>query len=73
MGIVLTEHKCPHGYWPMSECEESKYCERGEENVQYWPTFATTEAMLAQFFGIDRDRLEEEKRAMLEALRAANA
>ncbi len=73
MGIVLTEHKCPHGYWPMSECQESKWCSRDEETVQYWPFRMATNKLLAEFFHIDLDKLEDEKLAMLEALRAANA
>jgi len=38
----------------------------------YWPTFKRPmpEVLLAEYFGIDRDKLEAEKLAMLEVLRA---
>ena len=71
-GVVLTERKCPHGYWPMQDCEESKWCARGDETVQFWPFHGSTTKLLAEFFKIDLDKIEEEKRAMLDAIRAAN-
>lgn len=71
-GVVLTERACPHGYWPMEECKESRYCRRGEESVQFWPFRSSTTKLLAEFFKIDLDKIEEEKRAMLDAIRAAN-
>lgn len=38
----------------------------------YWPTYKRTEALLAEFFEIDPDKLEAEKRDMLDACRRAH-
>lgn len=37
------------------------------------PSFKPTQDILAEFFGIDQEKLEEEKRAMLASLRQLNA
>lgn len=39
---------------------------------EYFPAMRSTEQLLADFFGIDRGKLEEEKRAMLEEQRRLN-
>lgn len=38
----------------------------------YFPAMRSTEQLLADFFGIDRKKLEEEKRQMLEEQRCLN-
>lgn len=43
--------------------------ETGEMHARYEPV-QDIQAVLAEWFGIDRDALEREKRAMLDALRA---
>lgn len=40
------------------------------ESDRLWPTHISIEKILAEYFDIDLDRIDEEKRAMLEALRA---
>lgn len=59
-------------------CTKNKLCRlcRGEHNrtkgVQDWvPYGKTTRAILAEYHGIDLDKLEAEKRAMLAGLRRA--
>ena len=39
----------------------------------YYPAGTTTQALLAEYFDVDQDRLEQEKRAMLAKLREAVA
>lgn len=68
-----TPHREQHGAWHRCE-EEECGCEdhdRGNPNLLY-PTSRRREALLADHFGIDLKVLEQEKRAMLDALRRAN-
>jgi hypothetical protein len=49
-------------------------CDRTDSKVTPWfPTGASVESLLAEYHGIDRDRLEKEKRHMLAELRKAHA
>jgi hypothetical protein len=45
----------------------------GYRKGDYAPSFASTRALLAEFFEIDEERLEREKRAMLAELRGEKA
>lgn len=50
-------------------------CSREEvfpEHHQWFPTHKSIETLLAEYFEIDLDKLEEEKRAMLAELRGEN-
>lgn len=50
-------------------------CELVEETPEmheHWQPVHDIQDVLAEYFGIDRDRLEVEKRAMLDAIREAN-
>lgn len=47
--------------------------ERDGESGRLYPAWDNTIALLAQFFEIDQNKLEAEKRQMLEAQRALNA
>jgi hypothetical protein len=51
-------------YAPYTLCE----C---DAHGNYWPVSKSIGAILAEYFGIDRDQLEREKRALLDALRTA--
>lgn len=42
----------------------------GDDEVLY-PSHRSIDKILAEYFGIDRDRLDDEKRAMLAAMRDA--
>lgn len=42
---------------------------RLDEDDQYWPAWEVPEQLLADFFGIDRNKIEVERRALLEELR----
>jgi hypothetical protein len=54
-----------HGY---------RLCEPDPESPsgRYWPTHRPIRELLAAFFDIDQKRIDAEKDAMLDALRAAN-
>lgn len=49
-------------------------CQRTDNNVHnlYWPVAKSVEQLIAEFFGLDRKKLEDEKRAMLDEIRRAN-
>jgi len=49
-----------------------RLCEWNEELDEFFPVTRTTQQVLAHYFGIDLDRLEAEKRAMLDEMRALN-
>lgn len=42
-------------------------------NGEWMPTFKSTEKLLQEFFDIDPDKLEKERRAMLDELRGAGS
>lgn len=47
-------------------------CEPVPDSIRgyYQPTYIQPEQLMADFFGIDRDKIEAERRALLEAIRA---
>lgn len=45
-------------------------CEVDEETDRWFPVHRSIQSILAEYFGTDQNRLDEEKRAMLEAMRA---
>lgn len=51
--------------------DESDYvlCTFNERLNQYWPTHNSLESILAKYFDIDMEKVEAERRAMLEKLR----
>lgn len=48
-------------------------CEFDDESQRSFPTFRSTKSLLAEFFGIDQQKLEAEKVAMLDELRRGAA
>jgi hypothetical protein len=42
------------------------------ENERLWPSHESISSLLARFFEIDQDKLEQEKLAMIDELRRAN-
>lgn len=48
-------------------------CEFNDEMGEFLPTHKTIERTLADYFDIDLDKIEAEKRDMLDKMRAANA
>lgn len=44
-------------------------CDYDEKSEKFYPSHQSTIDLLAKFFGIDLDKIEAEKRAMLESLR----
>lgn len=51
---------------------DTRVSERPVQLADWRPTLRTVQSMLAEYFGIDRGKLEAEKRAMLDALRSAS-
>lgn len=43
------------------------------DEPQLTPCYISPEQLLADFFGIDRDKIEQERRALLDHIREANA
>lgn len=72
INVHLASQACPHGHEDPTTCEDSKWCRRGENDLTLWPSHHTVTRLLARYFEVDLDRLEAEKRDMLEALRSAS-
>ncbi len=53
------------GHYTLAESRQPK----GRLNQELWPARVSTEELLAKYFEIDTKKLEEEKRAILEAHR----
>ncbi len=51
-------------------CEPGDLTQYGEPSAYRLPTFISHKTLLARHFDIDLDRLEAEKRAMLDAIRS---
>lgn len=51
--------------WQLGQFEEWK----GYRDPVFTPVYVDPEQLLADFFGIDRNRIEQERRQILEALR----
>lgn len=47
-------------------------CEGESDTGRYWPSHRSITKLLAEFFDIDLEKIEAEKRAMLDEIRAAN-
>lgn len=45
-------------------------CDARDENGRLWPTSKSVDSILSEYFGIDRYKLEAEKREMLEKIRS---
>lgn len=69
-GYILAKHGCPHGYLNAEDCEESKYCRRGEESTALWAQHVHPERLLAEFYEIDLNKVEAERRTLLASLSA---
>ena len=54
--------------WLRSE-QEVTLCTLDESEDQFYPVFVSIEDLLAEYFGIDLQKVEQEKVALLEALR----
>jgi hypothetical protein len=48
-------------------------CLEADDEEEFYPFHYSTEHLLAEFFKIDLNKIEAEKRAMLETMRKANA
>jgi hypothetical protein len=58
--------------WASSGIRDYRICEFDRSLDRWFPIMISTEKLLAEFFGINLDRLEKEKLAMLDELRALN-
>lgn len=58
--------------WLHEQGMEICVCEQYDHNHEYFPIYKSIEQLLADYFEIDLDKLEEEKRSMIEQLRRAN-
>lgn len=63
----------PHPYGPVMcvECRGTGYVP-GDLREDWWPDYRNRERLMADFFGIDLDKIDQERRALLDALRASN-
>jgi uncharacterized NAD(P)/FAD-binding protein YdhS len=53
---------------------EQRYtlCTHDDPEGRYWPAFFSKEKLLAEYFKIDLDKVERERRALLNHLRSTN-
>ncbi len=66
-GMMTGYNDCGDG--TTDKCEPVELAEEDWEDMDQWvPVEQSVETMLAKFFKIDMDKVEEEKRAMLEEL-----
>lgn len=66
-GLWLAERQCLRWDHPDAYCEEGE-CDMSDGLA---PTHQSDRALLAEFFDIDMNRIEAEKRAMLDQMRNA--
>lgn len=83
MGLAIYEkivRPCECGWCDHREGDRSKWHTEADRATQvdgvvqiteWHPTYRTIDRILAEYFEIDRDRLDDEKRAMLDAMRSA--
>lgn len=80
MGLVLyqkitrpceADHKCSRSRWHSDE-ELATIVDGRVQIEEWWPTHRSIQSILAEYFGIDLDKIEAEKRQMLDELRAMN-
>lgn len=65
---VVAKWGCPHGRVPYSDCNE-KWCRSKDNDEVLWPNHDPIQDILAEYFDIDYQALQEEKHAMLEEIR----
>lgn len=65
------DHEDPHEGEECGECGCDRQPVRNPDRI--YPYRGRKTKLLAEFFGIDENRLEDEKRAMLDTMREANA
>lgn len=75
---LITEVECSWDCTPDDPDPDHESCDgTGWRTVpakeQFVPVRLSVQEVLAEYFGIDLDRVEEEKRAMLDEIRAAQA
>lgn len=56
----------------LNDTKNYKICEKTGDFVRYYPIRKSVECLLAEFFGIDLGKIEQEKREMLEDIREMN-
>lgn len=79
---VIAQWGCPHGAterlpdveewdhpYTRWRCTQSS-CREGRNDARLWPVHKSVQVLMAEMFDIDLDRLEAEKQAMLDQLRA---
>lgn len=66
------QRKGKSSIWHTDE-EKATIVEGRVQLERWWPTRRSVQSILAEWFGIDQKKLDEEKEAMLEAIRAVNA
>lgn len=71
-GVVRARWGCHHGYVTTAEVQdEPPECRLCTQTDKLWPDTTRIPDLLASYFGIDQVKLEDEKQAMLETLRAS--
>lgn len=70
-GFVLAEYRCPHGFPDDDTCDENTPDREWdcEGTKTLWPVAGSITDILANYFGIDQEKIEQEKRQMLEEFR----
>lgn len=63
---AMPEHK---ERWPCEVCGATGYIDQDRIDERSRVTFPRPAAIIAEFLGLDEDKMEEERRALLEALR----
>lgn len=80
MGLVLyqkvtrpceADHKCSRSRWH-SDAELATIVDGRVQIEEWWPAHRSIQSILAEYFEIDLDKIEDEKRQMLEEMRAMN-
>lgn len=74
MIAVKSESQAIGGFldWLQNEKNRS-ICEMDPEQGEYYPVYKSIEAMLAEYFEIDLNKIEHERTAILEEHRKLNA
>lgn len=70
---VVEESQACGEFYDWLQSKGYTLCESDERNPErFWPVHRPITDLLAERFGIDQEKLEDEKRAMLDELRALN-
>lgn len=56
--------------WLMEE-QGITFCVWSDDHEEFWPDRRQPDRLMADYFGIDLDKIEDERRAILESLRAS--